>query len=268
MTHLFTFMNNLFAYDFMCNAFLAGTIAALSASVIGYFVIIRQLAFAGHALSHVGFAGAAGAGLIGLSPINGQLLLTLLTAIGIGSLGERIQKNDIVVGVVLAFALSLGVLFLHFYTSYAGQATAILFGDLLSVSRELIKLMSVFALISMIGLAVIARPLLFSSLEPELAEAKGISLRLISILFLIVVAIGITQASQVVGILLVFTLLIGPGAAALNLTRTIFSGVLLSAIFGLIITWSGITLSYITDWPSTFWISTLSLLIYLLSLTK
>lgn len=261
-------MNNLFAYDFMRNAFMAGTIAALSASIIGYFVVIRQSAFTGHALSHVGFAGAAGAGLIGLSPINGQLLFTLLTAVGMGGLGERIQKNDIAVGVMLAFAMSLGILFLHFYTSYAGQATAILFGDLLSVSQKLIKLMFIFALTSIIGLAIISRPLLFSSLEPELAEAKGISLRLISILFLIIVAIGITQASQVVGILLVFTLLIGPGAAALNLTRTIFSGVLLSALFGLVITWAGIVLSYITDWPNTFWISALSLFIYLISLTK
>jgi zinc/manganese transport system permease protein len=261
-THIF---NDLFAYEFMQNAFIAGTIASIVSAAIGYFVVLRSQNFAGHALSHIGFAGAAGAGLIGLSPMAGQLILTILAAIGMGSLGERASKSDVAIGIILSFALGLGVLFLYFYTNYAGQAMVILFGDLLGISHNLIKTMLIYSVISLLGLIFIARPLLFSSLEPELAEAKGVSPHLISILFFILVAIAITEASQIVGILLVFTLLIGPAATAISCTKTFKAGILLSIIIGVIITWIGIILSYYTNWPASFWISGLSLLSYLLA---
>lgn len=252
----------------MRNAFTAGTIAAITAGIVGYFLVIRHLAFAGHALSHISFTGAAGAGLIGLSPFAGQLILTSLAAIGMGSLGENINKSDTAIGVVLAFSLGLGMLFLHFYTSYAGQATAILFGDLLGVSQAIIQQMLIFSLFSIGALAIIARPLLFASLEPELAEGKGVPLKMLASLFLLIVAIAVAQASQVVGVLLVFTLLIGPAAAALQWTKTVCCGLILSILFALIIVWAGLLLAYATDWPTAFWISSLSLGFYLLSMTK
>jgi zinc/manganese transport system permease protein len=250
----------------MRNAFYAGTIAAVTASLVGYFVIIRNLSFAGHALSHIGFAGATGAGLIGLNPITGQLLLTLLAAMGMGTLGKRINKSDKTIGIILAFSLGLGMLFLHFYNTYAGQVTAILFGDLLGVSNQLLKSMLIYSALSLILLAFITRPLLFASLEPELAEAKGVSLTKISVLFLLIVAVAVTQATQAVGILLVFTLLIGPAAAATNCTRTITMGITVTLIFAISIVWIGIILAYFTDLPTSFWISALSLVVYLASI--
>lgn len=261
-----TLIISLFEYDFLRNALIAGTIAAVLAGFVGYFLVIRKMAFAGHALGHIGFAGATGAGLLGLTPITGQLLLTLLAAIGMGSLGHRISKSDMAIGIVLAFALGLGVLFLHFYTSYASQAMTILFGNLLGVSSHLIKMMLIYSILSLLALGVIARPLLFASLEPELAEAKGISLSLISILFMIIAAVAVTEASQVVGVLLVFTLLIGPAAAALNWTSHILSGLLLTILLGVVIVWLGIILAFVTDWPIPFWISALAAGNYFLSL--
>src|ERR1700722_17155315 len=117
-----TTISHLFSYDFIRNAFTAGTLAAIVSAIVGYFVVLRSQNFAGHALSHIAFAGAAGAGLVGLSPSTGQLILTLLAAIGMGSMGERASKSDVAIGVTLAFSLGLGVLFLHFYPHYAAQA--------------------------------------------------------------------------------------------------------------------------------------------------
>ncbi|MBS0351794.1 MAG: metal ABC transporter permease [Proteobacteria bacterium] len=264
MNTITQFANNLFAYEFMRNAFIAGTLAAVVASLMGYFVVLRRQNFAAHALSHIGFAGAAGAGLVSLDPASGQLILTILAAFGMGGLGARATKSDIAVGVTLAFALGLGMLFLYFYSNYASRAMAILFGNLLSVSPALIKKMAIYSIISLVGLAGISRPLLFASLEPELAEAKGISLPLISVLFLILVSIAITEASQVVGILLVFTLLIGPAASASYCTRNFWTGLVLSMLLGLVTVWVGLILTYFTNWPVSFWISALSLVIYLL----
>ncbi len=260
-----TLIISLFEYYFLRNALIAGTIIAILTSLVGYFMVIRKLAFAGHALGHIGFAGATGAGLVGLTPITGQLFLTILAAIGMGSLGHRMSKSDVAIGIVLALALGLGVLFLHFYTRYAVQAMTILFGNLLGVSVHLIKMMLVYSILSLAALSVIARPLLFASLEPELAEAKGVSLPLISILFMIIVAVAVTEASQVVGVLLVFTLLVGPASAALNWSQHIVSGLFLTVIFGVLTVWLGIILAFITDWPIPFWISALAAANYFLS---
>jgi zinc/manganese transport system permease protein len=264
MLTIIHFVNDLLSYPFMRNAFAAGTMAAVVSAIIGYFVILRAQNFAAHALSHIGFAGAAGAGLLGLSASTGQLGLTVLAAAVMGSLGKKVTKSDAAIGITLAFSLGLGILFLYFYSSYAGQAMLILFGDLLGVSAPLLKTMLIYSIISLVGLSVIARPLLFCTLEPELAEAKGVSLTVISVLFLILVSIAITEASQVVGILLVFTLLIGPAASACCCTRTIKTGLIVSILLGLAIVWVGLILTYLSNWPATFWISALSFLSYLL----
>lgn len=265
MTHIIT---ELFAYDFMQHAFIAGTIAAILAGIVGYFVIIRHLAFAGHALSHIGFAGATGAALVSLSPITGQLGLTTLAAIGMGIMGERINKSDVAIGIILAFSLGLGTLFLHFYTSYAGQATAILFGDLLGVSVRAIILMSILSVLSLLFLGIIARPLLFASLEPELAEAKGVSLLWMSMSIFVITAVAVTITSQVVGILLVFTLLIGPAAIAQQWSQQFWNGVWLSVLIAVLTVWLGIIFAYFSDWPISFWISAIIFVVYLLSYFK
>lgn len=263
MQSIIQVIKELYAYDFMRHAFMAGTLAAIVSAIIGYFVVLRAQNFASHALSHIGFAGAAAAGLLGLTPATGQLGLTIVAAICMGGLGEKATKSDVAIGITLTFALGLGVLFLYFYANFAGRAMSILFGDLLAVSPSLLVTMSIYSLISLVGMAIIAKPLLFSTLEPELAEAKGVSLRLMSILFLILVAIAITEASQVVGILLVFTLLIGPAASALCCTHRFWPGIGLAVLISLVIVWLGIILTYFTNWPVSFWISTLSFTSYI-----
>ena len=258
----------MFEYEFMQHAFIAGTIAAILAGIVGYFIILRNLSFAAHAFGHIGFAGASGALLVGLSPITGQFFLTLLAAIGIGALGDRISKSDIVIGIILSFCLGLGTLFLYFYGGYAGQAMIILFGNLLGVSNHDLQIMFWLMIISLLALSVIARRLLFSSLEPELAEAKGVSLFWTSILFVVIMSVTVTLASQVVGVILVFVLAIGPAAIAIKWTQHFWIGMIASMLLAVIIVWVGISLSYFTDWPISFWISALVFGIYLLSSIK
>ena len=255
-------------YEFMRNAFLAGSGVAVCAGAVGFFLVLRNLTFAGHALSHVGFAGATGAVLVGASPLWGLLAFTLAAAIAMGMLGERLRGRDVAVGIVLSLALGLGVLFLYLYTSHAAQATAILFGNVLGVSLETVWTLLALSVIGLGALAFISRPLLFATLAPELAEAKGVSLRLVSVLFLAVAAIAVAGAAQVVGVLLVFALMVGPAAAALRLTTRVGFGVALAMVLALIETWVGIALAYFTDWPVTFWIVLVSCLVYFASAIK
>jgi len=247
----------------MQNALLAGSLAAILSSLVGFFVVLRQVGFAAHALGHIAFAGAAGAVLLGWIPIVGQLMMTLAAGITMGSLGRRLEEKETIIGVTLAFALGVGLLFLHFYKMYSGQANSILWGDLLGVSSDALQWMSALTLLGIVCLGVLARPLWFASLAPGLAEAKGISLRVISILFFCMMALAITLASQVVGILLVFTLVIGPPAIALQWTRHFWTGMMASCVIGLLIVWVSILLSYYTDWPIAFWISALVFCLYM-----
>ncbi len=252
-------------YDFMQNAFAAATIVAIVSGLVGYFLVLRGQTFAGHALAHVGFTGATGAVLFGLPPLWGLVLMTMAAGLGMGFLGERLAQRDVAIGIVLALSLGLGLLFLHFYTAFATQATSILFGNVLAVDVETVWILLGLGFISIGVLAVISRPLLFASLQPELAEAKGVSLRLYSVLFLAVVALATAECAQIVGVLLVFALMVGPAAAAQRLTTGIARGLLLSAGLALFQAWAGITLAFYTDWPSSFWITALSAATYLLA---
>ena len=168
----------MFQYEFMTNAFAAAGIAALVSGIVGFFLVMRGQTFAGHALSHIGFAGATGAGLIGLAPLWGLVGFTLAAGVGMGLLGERISNRDVAIGVVLALALGFGLLFLHYYTSFATQATALLFGNVLAVDHGMIAILAALGMITLAGLGAIMRPLIFASLQPELAEAKGVPLPL------------------------------------------------------------------------------------------
>lgn len=256
----------MFEYEFMRTAFAAGGIVAIVAGAVGFFLVLRNLTFAGHALSHVGFAGATGAALVGVTPLWGLLAFTLAAGVAMGLLGERLRGRDVAVGVILSLALALGVLFLYLYTRHANQAIALLFGNILGVSVETLWDLLVLGGLCLGALAAISRPLLFTTLEPELAEAKGVSLRLISVLFLAIVAVAVAEAAQVVGVLLVFALMVGPAAAALRMTSRLGRGVVLSILLALFETWLGIMLAYITDLPTSFWIVLLSCLVYFFSL--
>jgi zinc/manganese transport system permease protein len=240
---------------------------AIVAGCVGYFLVLRGQTFAGHALAHVGFTGATGAVLIGASPIAGLVLLTVAAGIGMGLLGDRLANRDVAIGLVLALALGLGLLFLHFFTSFATQATSLLFGNILAVSPSMVWMLLALGMLCLSILGIISRPLLFASLQPELADAKGVHLKLLSAVFLAIVALATAECAQVVGVLLVFALMVGPAATAQRLTTKITSGVLLSAALALIEAWSGLALAFYTDWPTSFWITAISTAIYLLSIS-
>lgn len=253
-------------YDFMRTAFAAGGIVAVLSGLVGTFLVLRGQTFAGHALSHVGFTGATGAILFGLSPFAGLVGFTVLAGAGMGLLGEKLAARDVAIGMMLSLALGLGLLFLHFYTAYATQATALLFGNVLAVGPSALVGLAILSALSLAALAVIARPLLFASLQPELAEAKGVPMRLLSVAFLMIVGVATAECAQIVGVLLVFTLMIGPAAAAQNVTPRFGRGLALAAALALAETWGGITLAWHTDWPTSFWITLLSGAAYLASL--
>ncbi len=254
----------MFAYEFMRNAFAACTLVGIVAGAIGYFLVIRGETFAGHALSHVGFPGATGAVLIGQSPFVGLTVAAIAGGLGIALLGERAHR-DVAIGIVLSFSLGLGLLFLHFYTAYASLATNLLFGNVLGISRDTVELLAGLGVVCLVGLAAIARPLVFASLQPELAAAKGVSTSLMSCLFMVLFAISTAETIQIVGILLNFALLISPAATAILLTRTIASGLLVSVVLAVSYAWAGLALAFYTDWPTSFWITAVGTGCYLLA---
>jgi len=248
-------------FDFMRTAFVATAIVGIVAGAVGYFLVLRGETFAGHALAHVGFPGATGAVLIGLSPIVGLSLFTIVAGIGVGLLGNKANR-DVAIGLVLTLSLGLGLLFLHFYTAYAGQATNVLFGNVLGISPDTVWVLLGLGVVSLAGLAVIARPLLFASLQPELAEARGVRLGRVTTLFMVVVALSTVEAMQIVGVLLVFALMVAPAASAMRVTRRVGSGVAVAILIAVGIAWAGLVLSFLTDWPTSFWITALGGLMY------
>ncbi|KAB2874258.1 MAG: metal ABC transporter permease [Bauldia sp.] len=253
-------------YDFMLRAFAASGIVALVAGTVGYFLVLRGQTFAGHALSHVGFAGATGGALAGIAPLWGVLAVTLAAGLAMGLIGERLSGRDVATGIVLALALAFGLLFLSLNTSTTLQATTVLFGNVLAVSPSMLVALALLGVATLAALAVVARPLLFASLQPELAEAKGVSLRLVATLFMAIVALAVAQSVQIVGILLVFTLMVGPPAAAQLLVGRLVPGILLSAALAVAQAWLGIAVAYHTDWPTSFCITILSAVVYFAAL--
>jgi len=251
-------MISFLTYDFMRNAFIASAAAGVICGAIGYFLVLRREVFAGHAISHAAFPGATGAALIGLSPTLGLMIFALAAGLGLSGLGEKVQR-DAAIGIVLSFSLGLGLLFLHFYTSSAGFATGLLFGNVLGISHRDAVMLCVTSFVCLLALGAIARPLIFASLQPDLAEAKGLRLDIVSNLFVVITALAIAEAIQIVGVLLVFALMVAPAAAAARLTHTVRDGVLLSAGAAVLVSWISLILAFYTDWPASFWITALGL---------
>jgi zinc/manganese transport system permease protein len=252
--------------QFVQNAFMAGTLIAIVAAIVGYFVVLRAQAFAAHALSHVGFAGATLAAFTGVSALLGMSGFTALAALGMGFLGKRIRGRDVEIGMILSFALGLGVLFLRLYTSSASEAVGVLFGSILSVSQTDIMFSLILGIGTLIILAAIFRPLLFSSIDPEVAEARGVPIKALSIVFMLLLAITVAEAIQVVGVLLVFALIVAPAAAAQHLTRRPFSAIIISVALGIFFTWGGLLLALATNYPVSFYISALAAITYFIAI--
>jgi zinc/manganese transport system permease protein len=252
-------------YDFMQNAYAAGTIIAIVSAIVGFFVVLRGLSFAAHALSHIGFAGATGAVLLSVDPLFGLLTFTVASGLAMGLLGERVRGRDVAIGIVLAFALGMGALFLSLYTRYATQAYNILFGTILGVSTTDVAISFVLGIIVLMAIAFLYRPLIFASVDPEVAAARGVPVDLLSALFMVVVAVAVAEAVQVVGVLLVFTLIVAPAATAGYLASRPSSAIALSVILALLETWVGITLAYYTKFPVSFYIASVGFACYLLA---
>ncbi len=256
-------MFDILQYPFIQNAFLAGAFVAVVAAITGYFLLVRGLTFAGHALSHIGFAGAAGAVLLGIDPVIGLLVFTIGAGIAIGVLGKEIRERDIAIGIIMTLALGLGVLFLSLYSGYAERAYSILFGTIVGISQSDVLVTIIFSVLVIGALLALFRPLLFSSFDPEVAEARGVPVRLLAIVFLVLVAITVSMSVQIVGILLIFTLLVGPAATAVRLVQRPMWAILLAIVLGLSYTWLGIFLAANGTWPVSFYIATISFGVYL-----
>jgi zinc/manganese transport system permease protein len=254
---------HLLPYPFVQDMLLAGVLVSVVAGLVSRFVVARNMSFAVHALAEVGFTGSAGFILIGLSPVLGLLSGSLLTALVIGTLGLRVRERDSVVGVVMAFGLGLGVLFITLYRRYATEAFSILFGAITTVSQGDLILLVVMATITIVGLGVMYRPLTFATVDPLVAEARGVPVRLVSILFLLMLAASVAEAVQIVGVLLILTLLITPGATAERLTAHPGLATLASVGVALLATVGGILLALVTTVPVSFYVTTIAFACYI-----
>lgn len=251
-------VHELFRYVFMQHAFEAGTIVAVVAGVIGYFVVLRGLSFAAHALSHIGFAGATGAALLGLAPIVGLLAFTMSAGAVMGALGQRLRGRDVTIGLVMAWSLGLGLLFTALYQGSAQLAIGILFGQIFGITAQEVLVTLVAGAITVATLVVIYRPLLFATLDEEVAEAKGVPVWGLSIVFMVVLAVAVSEAVQAVGVLLIFALIVAPAAIAERFTTRPSRGVMLAAATAVLFTWAGLVIAYYLPYPVGFFITTIA----------
>lgn len=257
-------MFDILQYSFIQNALLAGSCVAVVAAVVGYVMIVRGLTFAGHALPNIGFAGAAGAVLLGIDPVIGLFAFTIGAGIGIGLLGKRLNERDTVIAIIMTFSLGLGLLFLSLYSGFAEQVYSILFGQIVGISQTDVLITAISSFLTLVLLIGLFRPLLFSSFDPEVAEARGVPVSLLSIVFLIVIAITVSLAVQVVGALLVFTLLVGPAATAIRIVQRPLWAILIAIALGVSYTCLGIFIAANSVYlPVSFFIATLSFGVYL-----
>jgi zinc/manganese transport system permease protein len=262
--NLWSDLQSMWQYDFMRHAFEAGSIVAVVAGVIGYFVVLRRLSFAAHALSHVGFAGAAGAVLLSLNPLVGLLVFTAGGGVSMAVLGRKAAERDVQIGTVLAFMLGLGVLFISLYRGYATEAYSLLFGEILGISSSDVIITLIAGVIALIALGLVYRRLLFSSLDEDVAEAKGVSILGMNIIFLLLVALTTSIAVQVVGVLLIFALLVTPAAIAERLSRRPAEGMIISVLIALVSTWFGLFIAYYLPYPVSFFITSAVFGLYLI----
>jgi zinc/manganese transport system permease protein len=246
---------------FMTNTWIVATIVAAVAGVVGFFVVLRGSAFVADALPTGAFAGAAGASLIGVNTLVGLGVFSLAGALGIGWLGRR-SRHDVAVALVLVVMLGLGALFLSFTVEYEPEIDSLLFGEVLGISVNEIAPVAVLGAVCIAAIMVMYRPLMLSSVMPELGEARGVRAYRIEMCFLVVVAVATSMALPVVGALLIFSLMIGPPAAARSFTDRPLLAMGLSVVIALATVWAAIAVSYHTDWPVGFFVGTIAAACY------
>lgn len=239
----------------MAHTWAVATVVAVVGGVVGFFVVVRGATFAAHAVPMSGFAGAAGAALVGANAIAGLGVFAPLAAVGIGLLARR-RRTDVATALVAVTMLGLGALFLSFTTEYSEQAYALLFGEVLGVTTQELVATVGLGVVALAAAAVLYRPLLLTSFVPEVAEARGVGLLGLDVVFLLLVALVTTTAVPVVGTLLVFTLMVGPPATARALARSPLPAITLSVVVALVTVWAAVAASYLTDWPVGFFVGT------------
>ncbi len=252
------------SWQFMRSAYEAGTVVALVSGVVGYFVVLRRTAFAAHALSDMGFPGAAGAALIGVNPVLGMLVFTLTVGAVMGLLGERVRGRDTVIGIVLAFSLALGYLFSSLYTGNSTEAFALLFGQITGVTTWDVAVTTGASVIALGAIAIMYRPLLFASVDEGVAEARRVPVRALSVGFMLVLALAVSAAVQVIGVLLIFALLVTPAAIAERLTRQPGAAIACGAGLAVLFVWVGLAIAYYQPYPPSFFIVGLAFAAYVL----
>lgn len=266
--NLFSIITEVFHYQFMQHAFEAGTVIAIVAGIIGYFVVLRRSSFAAHALSEIGFAGAAGALILQIDPLLGLLGFSSIGGIGIAVLGKEASHRDIEIGTILAFALGLGILFISVYSlsnaGYADDAYSILFGEILGISSSSVILTLEVSLIILIITALVYRPLLFASLDEDVAEAKGMPVLLLGVIFMLLLAAAVSISVQVVGVLLIFALMVTPAATAMRLSKRPRYAVAISVLIALFATWIGLFISFYEPYPVSFFITSIVFILYII----
>jgi len=243
--------------SFMINAWLIGSIVAIVAGVVGFFVVMRGSAFAAHAIPNGAFAGAAGANLLGINPLVGLGVFSLAAALGIAKLSRR-GRADAVTALALVMMLALGAAFLSQSTEYEPAIFSLLFGEILGVSTGQLWPVIALGVVCVVAVSVLYRPLLLTSIAPEVAAAKGLRPERLDVIFLVILACATTMTVPVVGALLIFTLMIGPPAAARCFSDRALVAMSLSVIIALLTIWGALACSYTTNWPVGFYVGSYS----------
>jgi zinc/manganese transport system permease protein len=263
-------VHQLLVFPFMVNALEAGTIVAVMAAVTGWFMVLRRQAFAGHTLAVMSFPGASGAALAGVPLAAGYFATCSLASVAIaagsrGREGRDQAQESAVVGTVQAVGFALGLLFLALYHGILENLETVLFGSFLGITKDQVLTLLGVAACTLLFFAVAGRPLLYASIDPASARARGVPVRLLDPLFLLVLGLSVAATAQITGVLLVFALLVAPAAAAQQLTARVGLGLVLTLLMALAVVWFGLGLSYFTDYPVGFFVSSIAFGAYVLA---
>ncbi|WP_420120325.1 metal ABC transporter permease [Nakamurella sp.] len=246
------------------NSILAGAVLGLVGGLIGVFVMMRDLTFAVHGISELSFAGASFALLVGMNVVVGSIKGSLLAAVVIGVLGVKARERSSIIGVLMPFGLGLGVLFLALYPGRSANKFGLLTGQIVAVDDPQLLWLGGISLLVLTALAVVWRPLMFASVDPDIAAARGVAVRGLSPVFMLMLGLTVAMAIQVVGALLVLSLLVTPAAAAMRVTASALWVPVLSVTFAMISTVGGILLALGGSIPISPYITTISFLIWVI----
>jgi zinc/manganese transport system permease protein len=253
-------------FPFMVNAFRAGAVVSVLAGLVGWFMVLRRQSFAGHTLALVGFPGAAGAVLLGVSASYGFFAFAVAAALVIAVVPARGSgQSSAVTGTVQALALACGYLFVNLYGGFLGDANALLFGSFLGITSQQVVVLLVLAVATLAVLVAIARPLLFATVDPDVAAARGVPVRALSVVFLVLLAVAAAEVSQITGALLVFALLVVPAATAQACTPRPVAGAVLTVTLGLTVTWASLFVAYYSPYPIGFFLTSIAFATYLVA---